>query len=91
MAAQQRGLYSKTYYSQQTTHLVMPDLQTDPDIRITLQGLPSPTSLHVATALLQALHLGSESHDFGIQALEVSVTHHVKLVLPETRGKREVG
>lgn len=87
MAAQQRGLCNKTYYSQRTIHLVMPDI----DMGITLQGLPSPTSLHVATALLQALHLGSESHDFGIQALEVSITHHVKLVLPETRGKKEVG
>lgn len=50
-------------------------------------GLPSPTSLHVATALLQALHVSGEGHDFGIQDLEVSITHRVKLVLPETKGK----
>ena len=50
-------------------------------------GLPSPTSLHMAAALLQALHLSSKGHDFGIQALEVSITDHVKLVLPETKGK----
>lgn len=35
----------------------------------------------MAAALLQALHLSRESQDFGIQALEVSITDHVKLVL----------
>jgi len=45
----------------------------------------------VAAALLQALHLSRESQDFGIQALEVSITDHVKLVLPETKGKTEAG
>jgi hypothetical protein len=53
----------------------------------TLQG---PTSLHMAAALLQALHLSSEGHYVGIQALEVSITHYVKLVLPEKRNISEL-
>jgi hypothetical protein len=35
----------------------------------------------VAAAVLQALHLSSEGHYVGTQAVEVSITHHVKLVL----------
>lgn len=77
--------------SQQTIHLVIPDLKTELETRGTFQELPSPTGLHVAAALLQALDLSSEGHNFRIQALEVSVTHHVKLVLPEAKGKLYMG